>query len=102
MLVFKNIVIFLQNAFDTNDDFDECFNDDLLNFCKNHCADCSDFNEIEDLISDVKIKNNRNGFKTPKLTLQTYAFVYQRVMDFSQGRFNYETLTTINFFKSIH
>ena len=31
---FLNIVSFLQNAFNSCDEFDECFNDDLLNFCK--------------------------------------------------------------------
>ena len=39
---FLRIIFFLQNAFNTCDEFDECFNDDLLDFCKNHCADCSD------------------------------------------------------------
>ena len=84
------------------EDLDDWFNDHLLDFCRNCCAYCSDFNEIKDLISDVKIKNNRNGSKIPKFTLQTYAFVYQRLMDFPQGRFDYETLATINFFESVH
>ena len=79
----------------------DCFNDNLLQFCRNCCADCSDFNEIKDLIKDVKIKNNRSGSKIPKLKLQTYAFVYQRLMNFPQGRFDSETLTTINFFESV-
>ena len=30
--------------------------------------------------------------------LQTHAFVYQRLMDFPEGRFDYEALMTINFF----
>ena len=96
---FLKIVVFLQNAFNTYDEFDECFNDDSLNFCKNHCADCSDFDELEDIISDVKIKNNRNGCKFPKFKLQTYALVYQRLMDFPQDKFDYETLTRLYFFR---
>ena len=99
---FLKIVVLLQNALNTNEDLDDCFNDNLLDFCRNCCADCSDFNEIKDLINDVKIKNNRNGSKIPKFALQTYAFVYQRLMDFPEDRFVYETLTTINFFESIH
>ena len=55
---FLKIVVFLQNAFNTCDEFDECFNNNLLDFCKNDCADCSDFNEIKEIISDIKIKNN--------------------------------------------
>ena len=37
-------VVFLQNACNN---YKECFNDDLLDFCKIRCADCSDFNELE-------------------------------------------------------
>ena len=92
----------MQNAFKTCDEFDECFNDNLLDFCKSHGADCSDFAELKVIISNVKIKNNRSGCKIPKFTLQTYALVYQRLMDFPQGEFEYETLTTINFFESTH
>ena len=64
--------------------------------------DCSDFGEIKDLINDVKIKNGKSSTKIPKFTLQTYAFVYQRLMDFPHGRFDYETLTKLNFFVSAH
>ena len=34
--------------------------------------------------------------------LQTYASVYQRLIDFPQGRFDYEMLTAMNFFESVH
>ena len=40
---FSKIVVFLQNAFKINEKFHECFDDDLLDFCRNNCADCSDF-----------------------------------------------------------
>ena len=40
--------------------------------------------------------------KIPKFTLQTYAFAFQRLMDFPRGRFDYETLATLNFFESVH
>ena len=29
-------------------------------------------------------------------------YVYQRLMDFLQGKFDYETLATLKFFESIH
>ena len=73
---FLKIVVFLQNAFNTCDEFDECFNDDLLNFCKNDCADCSDFNELKEVISGIKIKNKRSRCKIAKFMLQIYAFVH--------------------------
>ena len=31
---FLRVAVFLQNAFKINDEFDECFDDDLLDFCK--------------------------------------------------------------------
>ena len=33
---------------------------------------------------------------------QMYAFVYQRLIDFPQGKFDYETVTTLNVFESVH
>ena len=81
----------------TNGEFDN-----LLDFRINHCADCSAFDELEDIISDAKIENNRNECKGPKFTPQIYVFVNQRLMDFPQGKFDYETLATIDFFESIH
>ena len=50
----------------------------------------------------LKNQNSRNGSKISKFTLQTYAFVYQRLMYFPQGRFDYETLTSIIFCESVH
>ena len=52
------------------------------------------------MISDFKIKNNRSGCKISKFTRQTYTFVYRRLMDFPEDRFDYETLTTIIFLKA--
>ena len=54
----------------TNGEFDN-----LLDFRINHCADCSAFDELEDIISDAKIENNRNECKGPKFTPQIYVFV---------------------------
>ena len=73
---FLKIAVFLQNAFNACDEFDECFNDDLPDFCN------SDFAELKDIIRIVKTKNNRSKCKIPKFALQTYVFVYQRLMDF--------------------
>ena len=95
---FLRIAVFLQNGFKINKEFHECFDDDLINFCRNNCTDCSDFGEIKELISDVKIKNKSNT-KISKFMLQTYAFVYQRLIDFPQEKFDYKT---VNFFESVH
>ena len=49
----------------------------------------------------MKIKNKRNK-KISKFTLQTCAFVYQRLFDFPQGKFDYETVITLNIFENVH
>ena len=85
---FLKIVVFLQNAFNTCDEFNECFNNHLLDFCKNYCADCSDFNKLKEVVSNIKVKNNRNGYIIVKFTLQIYAFVCQRSIDLPEGRFD--------------
>ena len=95
------IAVFLQNAFKINEEFHECFDDGLLDFCRNNYTDRSDFGERKELIGDMKIKNKSNT-KILKFTLQTYAFVYQRLIDFPQGKVDCETGTTINFLKNTH
>ena len=48
----------------------------------------------------MEIKNKSNT-KISKFTLQTYAFVYQRLINFPGGKFGCETVTTINFFRKL-
>ena len=90
---YLKIVIILQNALDTHEELSYCFEEDLLNFCRNNCAHCFDFTELKEMIGSVKIKNN-SGFKISKFTLQIYTFVYQKLMDFSSGQFDFDALTT--------
>ena len=52
-------------------------------------------------IKDITIKN-KQGSKISKFVLQIYAFVYQRIMDFPRGCFDYATLTTNDLFDSVH
>ena len=98
---FLKIVIILQNALSTHEEFSDCFDKDLLNFFRDKCADCSDFNELKETIGSVKVKKNL-GFKIPKSTLQIHAFVYQKFMDFPSGRFDFDALTTQDLFENVH
>ena len=56
---------------------------------------------MKEAIKDITIKN-KQGSKISKFVLQIYAFVYQRIMDFPRGCFDYETLTTNDLFDSVH
>ena len=44
----------------------------------------------------------KQGSKILKFMRQLYAFVYQRLMDFPQRRFDYEPLTTNKLFDFVH
>ena len=94
---FLRIFVYLQNSINTINEFSECYNDELIDFCNEFCADCSDFAEVKGQVLDVLIKNKQRP-KIPKFTLQVYAFVYQRLMDFPQKWFGYETETTNKLF----
>ena len=90
---FLRISVYLQNSINTISKFSGCYNDELIDFCIELCADCSDFAEIKEWVLDVLIKN-KQGSKIPKFMLQVYAFVYQRL--------DYETLTANELFNSVH
>ena len=47
------ISVYLQNSVNTINQFSECYNDELIGFCKNFCADCSDVAEINERILDA-------------------------------------------------
>ena len=61
---FLKIVIILQNALIMHKDFSNCFDEDLINFSRDNCAGCSDFDELKETIESVEVKNNP-GFKYP-------------------------------------
>ena len=44
--VFENFCLF-KNSISTINEFSECYNDELIDFCNECCADCSDFAEIK-------------------------------------------------------
>ena len=98
---FLTISIYLADSLNTLTELHQCCNDKLIEFCVEKCEDCDDFNEMKEAIKDITIKNKK-GSKTSEFDLQTYAFVYQRIMDFPRGCFDYEALTTNNLFDSVH
>ena len=91
----------LSNSINTIKEFDACPNEELQDFISEFCQDCVDFAEINEKIIEVEMKNTYRT-KTAKKTLQIYAFVYQRIMDFPHNKFDYETVTTNDLFVYIH
>ena len=79
------IAVFLRNAFNSCEEFDECFNDDLFDFCKTPCADCSDFAELKDIISDVKIKKEQTWMKNFKMYAANLCVYLSEINGFPSG-----------------
>ena len=98
---FLRVAIYLQNCINTIQEFFDCPQEELNDFCQEFCKDCVDFVEIRDRISNMQIKNTPQS-KIPKSTLQLYDYVYQKIMDFPRGKFDYETLTTHDLFIYVH
>ena len=101
MKKFLGIAILLQNSIDIVQEFSDCPHEELEDFCLEFCRDCTDFIEIREIISSVEIKNTPQS-KISRSTLKLYAYVYQKIMDFPQGKFDYETLTTHDLFVYVH
>ena len=72
-----------------------------MNFYRNNCADCSDFEELKEAIGSVEVKDNL-GFEISRFTLQIYVFVYQTLIYLPSARFDFEALTTQNLMESVH
>ena len=98
---FLRVAIYLQNCLTHIQEFSDCVYDELIDFCLELCKDCENFLEIKERISSVEIKDSQQS-KISKSTLQLYAFVYQRIVDFPQGKLDYETLTTNDLFIYVH
>ena len=73
---FLKTFVFLQIAFNTCNEFDECFNNHFFDFWKNHCADCSDFNELKEIIVTSKLKITEVDVKSQNLRCKyLYLFI---------------------------
>ena len=59
------------------------------------------FRRLEENDWEVEIKNLVKT-KIPKFNLQLYTFVYDKLIDFPESDFVFDTITTDNFFRNVH
>ena len=98
---FLKILKCMENELKDAATYDDIYNDDVRNFLEEECPAWSD--SVEDLMNDIKaveIKNLKT--RTPKLTLQIYAFVYDILMNFRENKFVFKTVTTQGFFENLY
>ena len=69
------ICIYTENSIKTLNNFTECFHDELVEFLNENFPDIENFEELKELISEVKVKSR---LKISKLNLQIYAFFLYR------------------------
>ena len=98
---FLEIVIFLEEGINSLSQISDCSYPNLIVFIEKHFGDFSTFDEIKQEIDNVEIKSYTKS-KIPKFKLQLYAFVYDKIMRFPFSEFECETVTTTNFFVSVH
>ena len=98
---FLEIVVFLEEEINSSRQFSDCSYPNLIRFIQKYFSEFDSFEEIKQEIESIQIKGYVNS-KIPKFNLQLYAFVYDKVMTFPFSKFECETVTTANFFISIH
>ena len=78
-------------------ELDENLDENFLEFCQSDCSDGSSFDDIKIEISDIEIKNSKTEIL--KYVLQTYAYVYFKVLEFLPNlKYGNYVLTAKTFF----
>ena len=93
------ICIYTENSIKTLNNFTECFHDELVEFLNENFPDIENFEELKELISEVKVKSRS---KISKLNLQIYAFFYIEIMKFPPTFFESEAFTINELFDFVH
>ena len=61
-----------------------------------------DIDKLKSNTELIEIKNYVKSNKIAKFNLKLYALVYNSLIEFPRSKFNYETITTNNFFGNVH
>ena len=89
----------------TNSNIDDDINSDLKEILNEKLPEIDDINKLKSNIEAVEIKNlikSTGAKKIARFNLKLYAFIYDSLIDFPKSKFNYETITTDNFFRNAH
>ena len=98
---FLEMAVFLEEGINSSLQFSDCSYPNLIRFIEKHFNEFDCFDHIKENIETFEIKGYNNS-KIPKFNLQLYAFVYDKIMKFPFSKFECETVTTTNFFVSVH
>ena len=93
------ICIFAEDLVKTSNEFSDCVHEEFIDFINLHFDEIENFEELKELISNVKVKTRS---KIPKFKLQTYAFFYKEIMKFPNTLFESDVFTTNDLFDFVH
>ena len=93
------LCIFAEDSLKTLNDFNECFHDELIDFINENFEEIDNFNDLKELISEVKVKSKS---KISKFNMQIYAFFYIEIMKFPNTFFESKAFTTNELFDFVH
>ena len=96
---FLTIVILLESASTNRGTFSKSSKDKLSNFIDEHCTGKS-YHEIAEQVKEFEMKHLDP--KIPNFSQQLYAFVYDRLIEFSRSNIEYETVTTANLLSNVN
>ena len=93
------ICIFAEDSVKTSNEFSDCVHEEFIDFINLHFDEIENFEELKELISNVKVKTRS---KIPKFELQIYAFFYKEIMKFPNTLFESDAFTTNDLFDFVH
>ena len=93
------ICIFAEDSVKTSNEFSDCVHEEFIDFINLHFDEIENFEELKELISNVKVKTRS---KIPKFKLQIYAFFYKEIMKFPNTLFESDAFTTNDLFDFVH
>ena len=103
---FIKVCVSLQSVLVSHVNFDDSDDNDheLKDFSQNNCAGCDNLDELRNDIENKEIKNivKNTSYKIPRFNLKLYAFVYNRLVEFPEPDFAYDTVTKNNFFRNVY
>ena len=82
--IFENYYKIYESTLNNNLTFDEIADDELVDFLKEKCADCENFEDLTEGINKTKVKHSTKNGKMPKFTQKLYAFVYSHLINFPE------------------
>ena len=98
---FLQIAVFLEEAIKSSLHFADCSYPILIEFLEQHFSEFDFFEDVKGEIETIEVKGYANS-KIPKFNLKLYALVYDKIMKFPFSQFECETVTSANFFISVH